>query len=1151
VADPEPSGLGADASTRAPGPSGARSGALLAAASLVGIVANYAFLLAAGRYLGVEDYGALAALMGLLTVVLLPTGAVQMAVSREVARRLGSGAASDSEEFVRAVIRLSALATLPLVGLAVVLSVPVGLLLDLDYELVLLASVGLATAFLMPASLGVLQGYQRFRALAAMYVLPFLLRLALLALAFFAGLRLGGAVVATVVAVLVTAALALALIREPLRRGASRIRPSLRAFVRYLVPVTFGLIGIAVLTNVDILVVRARFSEDDAGLYAAASAFARVAFFLPATVLAVVFPRTAARQARGEQTGDILGRALVVTAAFTGVLALAYVLTGEGLIVSSFGADFAAAGSLLPAYALSMGLYAIANVLVGYHLSRGETRYAWFVACAVPVQVAAIAFVPGSLEGVIWTNIVVAIVLVAAHELAIGSSLPAIRAGVAHLVPAPLATRLRRIAREGGIALVGYSTLAVLVTWPLVRGLGSTFIGDERNDAAGTIGWFWRLRDEGGYHLFGASTHELTGAPFGWEEGNALNLQWLVPYYPASLLSSVAGEVFAYNVVILSGLVLSAIAMYALARYLGCRPLVAAWAGVAYMLLPWVMWRVNAGHASLTHVWVLALVLLALVAWSRRPSLSRAALVGAAVTIAWLTSGYFGVMAALAAFAFVAGVTIVELRGVAGPRVVARNAAVAVGAVVLGTLVLGVLSLPGRVEGGAAIERHVSNLWIYGARPAEFLVPPERHPLLGPLFDPIRPGLHESRVAETTLFLGWLTIALALGWLVLVARRRRALGAEATSIAVALAGVVVVAFGFSLASPLDVFGIEVRMPSWLLFHVLPEARVPSRFTILVATALIPLAALGLQALSDRVRHASPRVADGLRRSRLVVGFVMLLTALELAPSLGQPLDADATPLAYRALEETPDGVLAEYPLGPPGTNTGLEYALWQRKHGRPELNGARLGSAPDEARLTLVDPAAEGTAEALALLGVTAVTVRGDGLGYVNGFPKGRFRDLGPGYELVQRLPDQYSVWRVVATPAPALATLPSEDFGAPREPRGGFVGFPLEGDSGRIELRAPAPATVLVAFEARSGAPARLRVSGLEGAVEVGVGERVQIPVRVPAGLSELAVEMSRPAGAAAAVLLSPPRASRTTLAPVVSARPVSGDSGLGPSRR
>ena len=77
--------------TERPPPSGARSGALLAAATAASIVAAYVFLLAAGRILGSEEYGSLAALLGLLAIVLIPAGALQMAVSREVSRREASG----------------------------------------------------------------------------------------------------------------------------------------------------------------------------------------------------------------------------------------------------------------------------------------------------------------------------------------------------------------------------------------------------------------------------------------------------------------------------------------------------------------------------------------------------------------------------------------------------------------------------------------------------------------------------------------------------------------------------------------------------------------------------------------------------------------------------------------------------------------------------------------------------------------------------------------------------------------------------------------------------------------------------------------------------------------------------------------------------
>jgi O-antigen/teichoic acid export membrane protein len=288
--------------------SGARSGAVLAVAAFVATALNYVFLLAAGRILGNDDYGALGPLLGLLTVVLLPTGALQLAVSREVSRRIAVGDGEGADAFGRAMLRLGLIVTAPLVAVALVLAIPLRNLLDIESTgTVALAMSALSVALVFPIAIGVLQGHDRFYSVAAMSVVPLALRLLLLGLAALAGYRLGGAVLAVTASGIVGGVVAVGLLREPLRRGARAARPALRPFLRYLWPVFVGLLGVAVLTSIDLLVVRARFS-DDAGAYAAASAFARVAFFLPATILVVLFPRTAARHARGEETADILGR---------------------------------------------------------------------------------------------------------------------------------------------------------------------------------------------------------------------------------------------------------------------------------------------------------------------------------------------------------------------------------------------------------------------------------------------------------------------------------------------------------------------------------------------------------------------------------------------------------------------------------------------------------------------------------------------------------------------------------------------------------------------------------------------------------------------------------------------------------------------------
>jgi O-antigen/teichoic acid export membrane protein len=567
--------------------SGARSGALLAAATAASIVAAYVFLLAAGRILGSEDYGSLAALLGLLAIVLIPAGALQMAVSREVSRRVATGDPAGASRLARGALRAAAVGTAPLLIVALVLSSPIAAVLHIDSVAVVVATVlTLSVALVYPVALGVLQGLERFPALAALYIFPWLVRLAVLGIAAAAGYRLGGAVISILVSAVAATALAFVWIREVLRGAAALPRPELITFLRYLWPVAIGLVGIALLTNVDVLIVKARFTADEAGAYGAASAFARVGFFLPAAILTVLFPRAAARQARGEETEDILGRSLFATAGFCGLLALVYAAAGVGLVSMTFGSDFAEGGEVLAPFALAMGLFSLANVLAGYHLSRGETRYAWIVGGAVVVQVAALAVVPSSLEGVVWTNVVVGVLLLAAHEIFVTSSLPALRAATSR-VSAETRERVRRVILETVLVLFGCTLFVCALMWPVVVHLGSTIIGSPGSDSTGSVAWFWTLDHESGIHLLGESHHTLSGAPFGWDEANGLNIQWSLPYYPAYLATKLFGPVIAYNLVTLAGYVLSGAAMYALVRYLGAARLVAAWAALAFILFPW------------------------------------------------------------------------------------------------------------------------------------------------------------------------------------------------------------------------------------------------------------------------------------------------------------------------------------------------------------------------------------------------------------------------------------------------------------------------------------------------------------------------------------------------------------------------------------
>ncbi len=140
---------------------------------------------------------------------------------------------------------------------------------------------------------------------------------------------------------------------------------------------------------------------------------------------------------------------------------------------------------MLAPFALAMTLYALANVLVGFHLSRGETRYAWILAAAVPVQLAVLALVPGGIDGLVWANVAVGRWRCSSsHELFVGSSVPALRVG-----GAPPARAAFRGPARGSRGRARRSSARrrspACSRGRSPRELGSAFIGSIGADASG------------------------------------------------------------------------------------------------------------------------------------------------------------------------------------------------------------------------------------------------------------------------------------------------------------------------------------------------------------------------------------------------------------------------------------------------------------------------------------------------------------------------------------------------------------------------------------------------------------------------------------------------------------------------------------------
>jgi hypothetical protein len=334
--------------------------------------------------------------------------------------------------------------------------------------------------------------------------------------------------------------------------------------------------------------------------------------------------------------------------------------------------------------------------------------------------------------------------------------------------------------------------------------------------------------------------------------------------------------------------------------------------------------------------------------------------------------------------------------------------------------------------------------------------------------------------------------------------------------------IFIAALLFAAPSPIVVAGHELQMPARLLWAAVPAFRVIARWDVVLMTALLPLAALGLQAIANQaaVRH---RLLPPV-----VVGAAMAFSFLELTIHPAEyRFRTVPVPPEYSVVDRTPSGILAEYPLGYSDI-----YRLWQSRHGRPVMNGAPVSTQADAARLVLLDPAQPGTAEALSLLGVTAIAIH-PGAHVDAEVPPTDPRRVA-GYKLLGRFPDAASVWQVTAARAPALVTF-AGGFAPPKQLDDGSVGYAFNSPSGvgALNITAPKAGVVKLVFEATppAGKQRTLRIadSKAEQAFALDGRTQVSVLVEVPRGQSQLLVKTDpAPTSDADSIVVSAPRARR-----------------------
>ena len=548
-----------------------------------------------------------------------------------------------------------------------------------------------------------------------------------------------------------------------------------------------------------------------------------------------------------------------------------------------------------------------------------------------------------------------------------------------------------------------------------MRNFGHATYGGEGDGWA--LLWQTRFRVEHGLSYFSPTFGHDVGWPVGGEITSSLLLSNASVELPhAALLAIGIPDVWAFNLIVFAAAVTSSLAMYAVLRRFGCSAPVAFWGGLVYLLAPWHLTKLSI-HPTLGSMAALPLLLLGIVEWTRRPGRRSGALLVGAAALATYTHSYYGVATALMLLAALPIVLVAaRMRGSLG-RILPETALLS-GALALVPIPLAIALARQSSEVSTLLDRP---LYVFdlAARPSLLLLPSVENPVFGDLSRDYLVGRSPLNEGELALYVGLLTLMLAVVAVVAALRFRR------ERLATAL-GVTMTVTGLLLSAPalvhVPLVGATVRMPVAYLNDYLSFISTPARFFALTLTGIVVLGGLGLQFLTTRV----PRPF-----ALAVVGAACVISAVEL-PFRSDRFYVETSPTSVvKAIKQhVPDGEpVAQYPSAENFYLPMARQLFYQVQHHHPLMNGAPATSIEDAVRLAVEDPSDAATPGRLALLGFKyAAYDRGQALerAALIGRPQEEAHGYRPpkGFKVIERLADGSLLMRIEARPATALVSI-------------------------------------------------------------------------------------------------------------------------------
>jgi len=381
---------------------------IVISASMIANAFSYLFQLLSGRYFSPSDYGTLVALFSLSGIIPL----VSMFFTNGIPKLVSEIKDEDYPKRI-SYLYFSILKIISVISIFALLIMIVGInfissFLNINNKILIITfsiavSAGMVTSFMAPF----LQGLHRFKAFSFTTILGSLLKFGVILIVILLSLRLNyvfaGLVISTV---LVGIASHLILRKNIFIKYNKFHQKDIKTLLKYSTGGAFALIGLTLLQNMDVVLVKHFFTEDISGIYGSLSVIGRIVFYLASPVAIVMLPICAEKFKKGENYKKPFFTAFLLSFLIATVVTIIYWAFPHLVIKLLFGSKYLPAEPYLPLFAIFMLLNSLLTLFAWFFIAISKFKLAGLTLLAAGLQYLGIQFFHADLYEILWVSII-------------------------------------------------------------------------------------------------------------------------------------------------------------------------------------------------------------------------------------------------------------------------------------------------------------------------------------------------------------------------------------------------------------------------------------------------------------------------------------------------------------------------------------------------------------------------------------------------------------------------------------------------------------------------------------------------------------------------------------------------------------------------